>query len=204
VRAVPKKIDNVVLTRAAAQALRAEFIGWQCRVRQLAARQDAGRPSTGMRPTAWTIEGDAIAQGIITLLIESEPAVSTQQFRYQYLKTQDPNERYDKMLEILQGAFFQEPSRFSDVMTALFGPDSAQATRLLEERRCVLEFEQYTQGYRVPCAVALLPATHPRHEATYWHNRMFNPNLPARVQVLSFTPDWPHAGSYRTSPSSES
>ena len=201
---MPKKIDNVVLTRAAAQALRGEFIGWQCRLRQLAARQDGGRPSSGMRPTAFTIDGDVIVEGFVTLLIESEPAQSTQLFRYQYLKTQDPNERYDKMLEILQGAYFQEPTRFSDVMTALFGPESAQAERLLEVRRCVLEFEQYTQGYRVPCAVALLPATHPRHEATYWHNRMFNPNLPARVQVLSFAPDWPHAGAYRTSPSSES
>jgi hypothetical protein len=195
---VPKKIDNIVLTRAAAQALRGEFIGWQCRLRQLAARQDAGRPSSGMRPTAFTVDGDTIVDGFVTLLIESEPAQSTQLFRYQYLKTQDPNERYDKMLEILQGAYFQEPTRFSDVMTALFGPESAQAARLLEVHRCVLEFEQYTQGYRVPYAVAPLPATHPRHEATYWHNRMFNPNLPARVQVLSFTPDWPHAGSYRT------
>jgi hypothetical protein len=200
---VPKKIDNVVLTRAAAQALRGEFIGWQCRLRQLAARQDGGRPSSGMRPTAFTVDGDAIVEAFVTLIVESDPAQSTQQFRYQYLKTQDPNERYDKMLEILQGAYFQEPARFSDVMTALFGPESVQAERLLAARRCVLEFEQYTQGYRVPCAVALLAATHPRHEATYWHNRMFNANLPARVQVLSFTPDWPHAGSYRTSPSPE-
>ena len=35
-----RKLDNVVLTKAAALALRREFIGWQCRIRQLAAAQE--------------------------------------------------------------------------------------------------------------------------------------------------------------------
>ena len=45
-----RKLDNVVLTKAAALALRREFIGWQCRLRQMAARESGGRPSSGMRP----------------------------------------------------------------------------------------------------------------------------------------------------------
>ena len=28
---------------------------------------------------------------------------------------------------------------------------------------------------------------------TYWHNRLFNPNLPAGVRILAFQPDWSHA-----------
>jgi hypothetical protein len=101
------------------------------------------------------------------------------------------------MLEILQGSYFQEPARFSDLMTALFGPESSLAAQLLRERRCVLDFEQYTHGYRIPCEVARLAGSHPFHQATLWHNRMFNHQLPAVVQILAFRPDWPHASAYR-------
>jgi hypothetical protein len=191
------KPDNVVLTKTAAAALRAEFIGWQCRIRQLAVRQDGGRPSAGMRPRVETPAGDEISAGVIVLISETEPDDTTQQFRYQYLKTQDPNERYDRMLEFLQGRYFQQPARFSDVMTALFAQGSALAQRLLELERCVLQFEQYRQGYRIPCAVSRLAATHPRHQATFWHNRQFNDRRPAEVEVLAFTPDWAHSKGLR-------
>jgi len=192
--------DNVVLTRPAAAALRAEFIGWQCRLRQLAARQDGGRPSAGMRARVTTLAGEELAAGVVTLITEMDPEDSTKQFRDQYLRTQDPNERYDKVLEILQGAYFQEPARFADVLTALFEPGSALAARLLDAGRCVFVFEQYTQTYRIPCAVARLPAADPRHQATYWHNRLFNPSLPSGIEILAFTPDWAHASGCRSSP----
>lgn len=191
--------DSVVLTRAASEALCREFIGWQCRIRQLAARRDGGRPSSGMRPRVTEEDGgQQLSPGIVTLIIESEPEDSTQLFRYQYLKTHDPNERWDKMLEILQGSYFQEPARFSDLMTALFGPRSTLAARLRSEQRCILDFEQYSQGYRIPCSVARLAAGHAFHRATYWHNRLFNPHLPADVEILSFRPDWRHAARHRS------
>jgi len=193
-----RKPDNVVLTRAAAQALRAEFIGWQCRLRQLAARQDGGRPSAGMCPRVTTLAGDELAATVVVVISEADPDHTTRQFQYQYLKTQDPNERYDKVLEFLQASYFQEPSRFSDVLTALFGAGSELASRLLDHGRCVLEFEQYGQGYRIPCGVTRLPTAHPRHQATYWHNRLFNEHLSPGVDVLAFTPDWAHAAATRS------
>jgi hypothetical protein len=191
------KPDNVVLTRAAAQALRAEFIGWQCRLRQWAARQDGGRPSSGMRPRVATPAGDELAAAVVVLISEEDPGNTTQQFRYQYLKTHDPNERYDKVLEFLQAGYFQHPVRFSDVLTALFAPGSQLVAQMLDSGRCVLEFEQAGQGYRIPCAVTRLTPAHPRHQATYWHNRLFNDNLPPGPDVLAFTPDWAHAASCR-------
>ncbi len=194
---MPRPPDNVVLNRQAADALCREFLGWQCRIRQLAARQEGGRPSAGMRPRVVSRSGEALSGGIVTLIIEAEPEESTQLFRYQYLRTHDPNERYDNMLEILQGSYFQEPARFSDFITALFGPESTLAVQLLRERRCILDFEQYTHGYRIPCEVVRLMDSHPFHQATLWHNRMFNHRLPAVVQILAFRPDWPHASACR-------
>jgi hypothetical protein len=196
-----RQSDNVVLTQPAADALCREFIGWQCRLRQLAARQYGGRPLPGMRPRVLdAADRNEVSQGMIMLIVESEPENSTELFRYEYSKTQDPNERCDRMVEILQGSYFQEPARFGDLMTALFGPRSSLAALLREERRCILEFEQYSQGYRVPCSVAQLPERSPYYQATYWHNRMFNPNQPAGVEILSFRPDWRHAAGYRSDP----
>jgi hypothetical protein len=189
--------DNVVLSRVAAAALEREFLGWQCRIRQLAARQAGGRPSEGMRPRVLARSGEQLCARIVTLIVESAPAESTELFRYRYLRTEDPNERYDSMLEVLQGSYFQDPGRFSPVMTALFSTQAPLAARLLEERRCVLDFEQYTQGYRIACAVARLRESHPFHAATLWHNRMFNHQLPPELVILSFTPDWPHCAAYR-------
>ena len=189
--------DNVVLNRARAEALCREFVGWQCRLRQLAARADGGRPSCGMRPRVTTRDGAELSPGIVTLIAESEPENNTRLFRYQYSRTQDPNERYDSMLEMLQGSYFQEPARFSDLITALFGAGSKLAARLLSDAHCVLEFEQYTQGYRIPCAVARLGEAHAFYQATLWHNRMFNHQIPPGLEILAFRPDWPHASSYR-------
>jgi len=196
-----RQSDNVLLTQPAAEALCREFIGWQCRLRQLAARQDGGRPSSGMCARAFDATArNELAPGIIMLIVESEPENTTELFRYEYSKSQDPNERCDRMVEILQGSYFQEPARFGDQMTALFGPRSSLAAQLSEERHCILEFEQYSQGYRIPCAVAQLAARSPHYQATYWHNRMFNSHMPGGVEILSFRPDWRHAAGYRSDP----
>jgi hypothetical protein len=101
------------------------------------------------------------------------------------------------VLEILRGSHFQDPTRFADLITALFEPAAPLAARLLSDAHCVLDFEQFTQGYRIPCAVTRLAESSDFHQATQWHNRMFNPRLPGGVQVLAFRPDWSHAAAYR-------
>ena len=189
--------DNVALIEAAATALRNEFIGWQCRIRQLSVRQAGGRPSPGMRPRVLGPSGDELAPAITVLVVEAQPHDSTTLFRFQYLKTSDASERYEKALEILCAGYFQQPRNFSDVMTALFGPESAIAAHLVQYGGCILEFQEYAQAYRVPCAVAELVARNSLYQATYWHNRLFNPNQPSGVRVLSFTPDWTHASGWR-------
>ena len=46
----------------------------------------------------------------------------------------------------------------------------------------MLEFDQFRQFYRLPCAVFELAAGDPPREATLWHNRLFNPALPDDVR----------------------
>ena len=184
---------TVVHLEAAQAKLRDHFLGWQCRLRQHAVRHSDGRPTSGMRPSI-TVAGDDNPLGDITvLIIKQEPQDSTAQFRHMVLKTQDPVERWESAMRTLQSAYFQRAKDFSDVMTALFGPESQSADRLVQSGHCALNFEQFSQGYRIPCRVHRLMENDPAFQATYWHNSLFNPNLPGGVSVLSFTPDWAYA-----------
>lgn len=189
--------DKIILLEPAAQALRDEFLGWQCRIRQLAVREMGGRPTSGMRPRIIAPDGREVAEAVTMLIVPQEPWESAKLFRYQFQKTQDPVERYDKALEITSASYFQRPREFSDVLTALFGPESALADALLRLERCVLDFSQYSQTYRLPCGIAQLDEDDGFYQATFWHNSMYNPYLPAGVRVLAFTPDWSRAGVQR-------
>ena len=171
-------------------SLRHEFIGWQCRVRQHAMRQYQGRPSPGMRPRVTTMDGHEVSPAATVVLMEADPAESIAQFRHIVKKTHDPEQRQRDGLKLLSAAYFQSSRQFSGVMTGLFARDSAVASELVGAGRCVLGFDQFNQRYSLTCAVAALDGDDPAYQATYWHNAMFNPSLPAEPHILAFSPDW--------------
>jgi hypothetical protein len=183
------------MTMAAAQAekIRDHFLGWQCRIRQLAAREHGGRPSPGMRPRTLTTAGREILPALTVLIVPREPAESTAFFRFQVQKSADPREVYERGLAFLQADYFQRPADFSDRLTAVLPPGSAISEALLREATCLLEFDQFRQFYSLACAVFPLPDGDAAREATLWHNRLFNPALPDDVLVLAFRPDWASA-----------
>jgi len=187
------EIGEVVRLEAAQAALRDHFLGWQCRLRQLAVREAGGRPSSGMRPELRLGEAGPPLGAITTLILRRTPAEATAQFRHMVRKTQDPAERYAGALKVLAAAYYQRPREFSDQLTALFGPGSEIAERVLSAGRCRLAFAQYSQSYTLPCSVRALAEDDPAYQATYWHNALFNPALPGGVRVLGFQPDWARA-----------
>ena len=184
---------TVVRLEAAQMALRDHFLGWQCRLRQLAVRDDEGRPSQGMCPGVILSGGERPIAQITVLVVLREPQEATAQFRHLVRATKDPAERYKNALKMLASTYFQRPRNFSDEITALFSPDSALAERLLRDQTCGLAFEQFSQRYRLPCQVRDLSAQESAYQATYWHNSLFNPNLPGDVRILGFKPDWSKA-----------
>jgi len=179
--------------RPSSDQSRSFFLGWQCRIRQIAMRQHGGRPLPGMCPRVLTASGDVVSEALTVLLVQDEPAESTDFFRFQVLKTIEAEEAYRKTLDYLSADYFQDPSRFSDRMTALFGADTLAARTLSDARRCILEMDQYRQAFRLPCTVRILKTDDPAYQATLWHNRAFNPRIPDGVTILSFTPDWKEA-----------
>jgi hypothetical protein len=176
--------------KASAQNLRDHFLAWQCRIRQIAMRQDGGRPSPGMRPRVLDTAGREVAPALTVLIVPKESAETTALFRFQVQKTSDPRDVYQRGLTLLQADYFQRPESFSDRLTAPLPGRSALAATLLAERACILEFDQFRQFYRLPSRVSALPSGDPAREATLWHNRLFNPSLTDDVQVLAFRPNW--------------
>jgi len=171
-------------------SLREDFLAWQCRIRQIAMREDGGRPSPGMRPRVLRASGEEMARALTILILPKKPAESTSFFRFQAMRTQDPRDVYQRGLAYLQADYFHRPHNFSDCMTAVVERGLPLGATLLAEKRCVLEFDQFSQVFRIPCTVRRLGARDEARTASLWHNRVFNPSLPDDSVVLEFKPDW--------------
>jgi len=173
--------------------IRDHFLGWQCRIRQIAMRQEGGRPSPGMRPRVLDSSGQELSPAFTVLLIPAEPEESTAFFRHQVMRTVDPRDIYERALTFLQADYFQEPASFSDTLVGVLPHGSELAAALVGAGTCTLEFDQFSQRYRLPCIVWELPSGDAAREAAIWHNRLFNPALPQAIHVLAFKPDWASA-----------
>ena len=69
-----------------------QFLGWQCRIRQIAMRQSGGRPSSGMRPKVFDRKGNLILDGMTVLIVPENPGHSTTFFEFQLQKSADPRQ----------------------------------------------------------------------------------------------------------------
>jgi hypothetical protein len=181
---------KVARLEPAARAARLDFLGWQCRIRQLAVRQGGGRPTSGMRPRVCLLPGETDVGHVVVLIRKKASQEVTGQFQHMVRKTRDPAERHESALHFLAAAYYQQPDEFSDQMTALFGPRSEVVAKLLEAGACRLDFEQYGQRYGLKCRVVELAESDAAFQFTYWHNSLFNAAIPGGVQILGFQPDW--------------
>ena len=170
--------------------LRNHFLTWQCRIRQIAMREDEGRPSQGMRPRVSDESDHELSAGIIVLLVREDSFESTEFLKFQVQKYNDPQDVYKKALMFLQSTHYHRAAEFSDEMTGLFGSDSALVERMLNSGTTILEFRQFNQEYKIPCRTRVLGQNDKAYQATLWHNRVFNPNIGSDIQIAGFQPDW--------------
>ncbi|MGI9408273.1 MAG: hypothetical protein ACR2O4_17990 [Hyphomicrobiaceae bacterium] len=181
---------NETRSAPAGAFIRDSFVGWQCRVRQLAMRNDQGCPSDGMTPRVLGEADEVVLDRMVTLIVPRQPHESTAFFRHQVRRSNDRREILEKGLTYLQATHFQQSTGFRDELTAVFGPASEVARNLLEMSSCILEFAQFNQMFRLLCTVRALGEDSDMYQATLWHNRLFNPELPDGVTILGFHPDW--------------
>lgn len=181
------------MRRIANAEMRDAFLGWQCRIRQIAMREYGGQPLPGMRPSVSTRRGKSLSPGLIVLLLPLEPKESTAFFKYQVQKTNELQKTREAGVGYLGAEFFQLPELFSDAMAAIFQPRSPLAAEILKATEVVLDFEQFNQSFRMFCAVRRLGQRDAAREAALWQARIFKRDLANDCDVLSFTPDWTSA-----------
>ena len=177
-------------TTPRAERLRDHFVGWQCRIRADAMRRRAGRPSPGMQPQVLSAAGDVLAPAVTTLLVRREAESFAPEFRHLARRTHDPRDRREAALALLAERYYQYARDFSDTLTATVAADSPLVDALIREGRCVLAFDQDGQRYTLPCTATRLGRDDPHREETWWHNALFNPQLPPDIPVLGFSPRW--------------
>lgn len=181
------------MRRIANAQMRDAFLGWQCRIRQIAMREYGGQPLPGMQPRVSTRSGKSLAPALIMLLLPAEPRESTAFFKYQVQKTNEPQKARDAGIGYLGAEFYQLPELFSDAMAAIFQPASSLAAQILKAKEVVLDFEQFSQSFRMFCAVRRLGKKDEAREAALWQARIFKRDLANDCDVLGFTPDWTSA-----------
>lgn len=179
------------MSKSAKRQLKQRFYDWQCQLRQIAMREDGGRPSPGMCPRVLNAARAESTNTLTVLLAPKEPQESTAFFRFQVMKSADPRETYEKALRYLQSGYYKDPNQFEDRLLAVVPADAP----LAGSSQCVLEFSQGRHSFTLPCKIKALKEIHPNRAAALWHNRIFNPALPDSAQVLAFKPDWDAAGS---------
>ena len=164
------------------------FIAWQCRLRKMSMRELSGKPSAGMSAAVHSIKGGDEQTRLQFLIVKQEPQDATAEIRHIVRKTTDPAEWVKNGLRILAERHYQDNFNFSSKLTALFSLDSQIAESLKEAGQCHLKFKQDSIEFAFDFDVEELDESDDYHQSTYWHNHLFNPTLPGKVQVLAFEP----------------
>lgn len=166
------------------------FLKWQCHVRQIAMRENEGRPDEAITP-ALTLAGEGEPMGHIITVLNKAPAHNqTAEMTHMRLKTNDMAQVRAAALRYLSATYYQKPKEFSAILTATFPPGSEGAATIRRSDTVTLTFEAYAQRFDLACKVWRLLPKNPLAQATVAHNMLFNPDLPPDTEILGFEPDW--------------
>ncbi len=170
--------------------LRDAFMRWQCRVRQIAMRENSGQPDDAITPAVFLPSSAEPLGHIITVLCKTPAYSKTPELHHIFKRTNEPAQRREMALRFFSETHYQKHREFSDMVTATFLPDSSMAEALIDAGSCRLVFDAYGQRFELGCSVTRLQPSHPSHQATKSHNLLFNPNFSPDTVVLGFDPNW--------------
>lgn len=165
-----------------------DFIAWQCRLRKQSMREFGGRPSVGMSAGVYPVSGGDEQSRMNFLILRRDSRQRTDEFRHIIRKTPDTSEWLKNGLRILAELHYHETDQFDRRLSALFSLDSALADALSKAGQCHLKIAEKSIDHAFDFDVSELAQDDDLFQATYWHNRLFNPTLPGQVRVLCFNP----------------
>jgi len=164
------------------------FISWQCRLRKMSMREFEGRPTPGMSAGVYSISGGEEQSRLNFMIVRKDPRERSDEFRHIVRKSPDSSQWVKNGLRILAELHYHEDKEFDNRLTALFNLDSTLGNALIEAGECHLKFTQDSIEHAFDFEVLSLKEDDELFQATYWHNRLFNPTLPGKVRVLGFKP----------------
>jgi hypothetical protein len=164
------------------------FISWQCRLRKMSVRELGGRPTEGMSAGIFAISGGEEQSRMNFTIVRRDSRERNDEFRHIVRKSPDSSQWLKDGLRILSELHYHEEKEFDQQLTALFSLDSTLAYALTKAGQCHLKFAQDSVEHGFDFDVVSLNQDEDNFQATYWHNRLFNPTLPGKVRVLGFNP----------------
>ncbi len=179
--------------------LKTEFIKWQCRVRQMAMRENNGMPDDGIMPLLFFDFLREPLGSIITIMHKLPQYSIIAELSYMAKKTFDPAQRRESATKLLAANYYQKHDQFSDNLTATFLPNSEGASKIVSEKSCILVFEAFSKRFEISCKVSQLFEKHYLYQSTIAHNQLFNPKLDPSTKILCFEPDWVKSVSLKSS-----
>jgi len=181
-----------------ANSLKMEFLRWQCRVRQIAMRENGGRPDSSITPALSLLGTKERLARLVTVISKLPGYSKVAEMRHMVKSTHDPAQRQEKAVEFFSGGYYQTAHEFSDTLTATLPPEIKQPEEIFSSENCRLVFDSYGQRFDLLCLVSVLSFENPYFQATWWHNFLFNPRLHPNTVILGFQPQWAKSSVHST------
>ena len=166
------------------------FLKWQCHIRQMSIRQMDGKPDSAVMPTLRLTKLSEPTGQIITLINKTADYSVVPEMKHMAKKTNDASQVRQEALKFFAEAYYQKPATFSDILTAIFLPNSLGAEKIHKQNECILSFDAYAQRFDLQCKVLRFEKHHHLYQSTWWHNKLFNSSLHPDTEVLGFEVDW--------------
>lgn len=171
-------------------SLKMEFLRWQCRVRQIAMRENGGRPDSSVTPSLSLLGTKERLIHLVTVISKLPGYSKVAEMRHMVKSTNDPAQRREKAVEFFSGGYYQTAHEFSDTLTATLPPEIKNPEEIFSNRNCLLTFDSFGQRFDLLCMVSVLSVESPYFQATWWHNFLFNSRLSPNTVILGFQPQW--------------
>ena len=181
-----EKSDNTL----APDKLQIAFLGWQCRIRQKAIRQNGGQPNKGMLAKITLPTKNPASFEVITVLCRLPEASKNAELMHIAKNTHDPAERRENAIRFFSAGYYQERRLFSDMLVAAFPPNSSKIEELIYAKKCQLDIEAFSTHFKLSCKPKLLDNHHPSRVACHFHNFLFNPYQLPNTKYIGFEVDW--------------
>ena len=166
-----------------------DFVVWQCSLRQRNFRMFGGKPSEGTSAVLLDSKTSDEITMIRSVLIEKDCLNTAKMFEFMIKKTHDPEERFSKAVKFFSSDYYNTPKNFDGTFTATFPLHSDLINKILNKKKCIVEFFERDTGFYFPVYISKLKKTDTKWKYTFWHNSFFNSELNNNIEILYFNPE---------------